>query len=57
MVYGAGCRDGQSISVQDRHVSRPHVVTGGLGVVVVRVVMGAVGRDHVSDVINEGGIN
>lgn len=35
---------------------RPHVVPGGLGIKVVRVFKGAVGKDHAPDAINEGGI-
>lgn len=35
----------------------PHVVQRGPGVVVVRVIVSAVGRNHLPDAINEGGIN
>lgn len=57
MVYGARGRDGKSILIQDRHVCRPKVVRGGLHVVVVRVFMCVVWRNHFSDAIDEGRIN
>lgn len=55
-VYGAGGRDSQSIFIQDRHVCCPKVIRGGPNVV-VGVVMGAVWKNHLPGVINEGGIN
>lgn len=57
MVYGAGGRDSQSIFIQDRHVCRPNVIRGGLGIAVVGVVMGAVQKNHAPDVISEDRIN
>lgn len=58
MVYGAGGGDSQSVFVQDGHVRGPEVIRGGgLHVGVVGAVVGAVGRNHRPDAINEGGID
>lgn len=57
LVYGASGRDGQSIFIKDRHVCCPKVIRGGPNVVVGGVSMGAVWKNPLPDVINEGRIN
>lgn len=57
MVDGAGGGDRQSVLVYNGHVRRPDVVRRGGHVAVVVVSVGAVGRNHLPDAADEGGVD